>query len=365
MGTLRRVRAVELLPAAGALLGASAVLVALAWARRRRALAPAVARLARAIPEALGDALLVAEGGGRIVEANDAALVLAGGALVGRDLASLGSDLAVLSRGLARGPASGIVTLSPPAGRLRARAALLRVSTRPPRDLVVLRPLAPSRPPPLPPPGPAPRRERPAATAPAAAEARAVVAAAAAAVRDPVARAARAAALLRLCAPALAGRAAGALQDLEAALADADRRGAALAAAGEADARRGVDLAALVEELAGALAPPPGVALRVSAAPARALADERPLRAALRELLRCAAEALPAGGEIAVAVRGGAAGPLVEIAPCGAGSAPLAALARALLAPQGARVEEETRRVGGPLVRIVLPPALAEPVVTA
>jgi hypothetical protein len=186
---------------------------------------------------------------------------------------------------------------------------------------------------------------------------RAAVASAAAALRDPVAAAARAASLLRLCAPPLAARAEGALAALEAAVADADRRLAAVEAAGQAGVRRNADVAALVAELATSCAPP-GVRVRVDAEePAPARIDDRALRAAIREVLRASAEHLGAGAELAVTVRARPAGPLVEIAVDAARPPGAAALARALLAPQGARVEEDGARGRGWTLRIALPPA--------
>lgn len=349
VATVRPVRAVELLVAAGALLG---VLVALAR-RAGRAGARRAEAAALALPAALGDAVLLLDGEGRILSANDAAAGLAGRALVGEPVAALGEDLRVLARGLARGPASGTVALAPPGSR--ARAALARVSSRPARDLVVLRPEAPAqRPPPLPssPPPPATPLPEPA-------EARAALAATAAAVREPLARAGRAASLLRLSAPPLGARPAAALGAIEEALEEAGRRVAALAAAGQPGQRRALDLSALVEDVVRAASPPHGVRVRADVAPARALGDDRPLRAALREVVRCAAAPLSGGDEVVVSVRDdGGAPSVVVVAP---GAPALAPLARALLAPHGVRVDELPARGAAGRLRLVLPAAPTAP----
>jgi hypothetical protein len=359
--SLRPVRAVELLVAASALLGGVLALAAFAALRAARPRARRVEEAALALSTALGDAVLLLDGAGRILVANEAAGRLAGvapHALEGEGIAALGEDLRVLARGLARGAASGTVSLGLRAGpTARARAALARVSTRPPRDLVVLRPeaAAPQRPPPLPatcaPPAPSPADP---------AEARAGLAAAAAAVRDPLARAARATSLLRLCSPPLQARPAAALAALEEALEEAERRVAALAAAGQPGLRRVLDLSALVDDVVRSASPPRGVRVRADVAPARALGDDRPLRAALREVVRCAAASLSAGEEVVVAVRGGGPAPSVVVAAPGARAGALAPLARALLAPHGARVEELPAPAHAWRLRVVLPAAPAD-----
>lgn len=353
-------RAVELVPALAAL----AALVALRGALlRRRGVPGAVALLAEAIPDALGDAVLAIDAAGRIGHANSAAARLLGisvADLVDADLAAVAPELFLLSRGLERGPARARIQVPVQGGAVRVRAALVRVVARPPWALAVLRPLLVARvsPPPLPPPVPPPL----AASAPPSSrrEARAGLAAAAASLRDPVARATEALSLLRLAAPPLSAQAAGELAAAEDALAVAGRRVAALASAGQGTgARHALDLAALVEELVAAFPAPPGVHLRFDLAPSRALADDRPVRAAVRELLAAAAAALPAGGEIAVAVgtSGGAA--TIEIrAPAHVSPGGLS-LARALVAPQGGRVEEEPVPGRGAIVRIALDGAVA------
>ena len=181
------------------------------------------------------------------------------------------------------------------------------------------------------------------------------LAAAAAALGDPVADAADALSILRLAAPPLGTRASAALAEAEAALEEGARRVAALAAAGQGGVRRSIDLAALVEDLVGTFPAPAGVRVRFDhLAPARAVADDRPVRAALRELLAAAAATVPSGGELAVAVRWSPTSASIELsapAPLPAGGL---SLARALVAPQGGRVEQDAQPGRGALVRISL-----------
>jgi signal transduction histidine kinase len=351
VGTLLAVPALVLASLVGA-----AVVLALAALRRvlvgRRAVPRGLLRLAQAIPDALGDAALALDPSGRIVLATPAAARLAGRSLadlLDRHVGELAPDLAALARGLERGPASAQLALSGPAGPVRVRAALVRVSSRPPLALAVLRPLPAPAPPPLPPIPPAPSRAR--------AEARAELAAAAAALRDPASEAADALALLRLSAPPLPPRAAAALEGAEAALGAACRRIAALETAGEPGPRRALDLAALVRELVAGFAAPPRVRVRLEPGAARALADERPLRAAIRELLGAAAGALHGGGEIAVAARASPDAAAVELRASGGFPAGGLALARALVAPQGGRVDAYAAPDRGAVVRIALEPA--------
>lgn len=333
---------------------------ALRWAiARRRAVPRRVALLAEAIPDALGDAVLALDGAGRIGHANSAAARLVGipvAELVDREISGLVPELAALARGGERGPATARLTVPGPRGPVRVRAVVVRVSSRPPWDLAVLRPFPVTRPrpPPLPrsPPAPWPARG----------EARAGFAAAAAALREPVAQAAGAISILRLAAPALGARGAAALAEAEAALETADRRVAALAAAGEGGVRRAVDLGALAVDLVARFPAPPGV--RVStlggATAARALADDRPVRAALRELLAAAAAAAGAGGgELVVAVRSGLASVEIEVRSPARVPAGGLSLARALVAPQGGRVEEEPEPGRGGVVRIALERAVS------
>jgi hypothetical protein len=342
-------------------LGALAVLAGWLLARRPRAkLSPAVGALLVTVPDALGDAAFLLDGEGRVVAANAEAVRLAGpqraaaGSLAEN---ALGPDLALLRRGLAGGPCSAVMALPSAAGAGRVQAVLLRVAARPARDLLVLRPMRAPSPPPLPARAPPPL---PAARAAAAADLGAV----GAALRGPVGRASTSAALLRLALPALAAGPAGELIRLEEAIAELERRVGALLRAGAAGTGhpRALDLAALVEEVAGGL--PVGPRLRVEPAPARVLADEGRVRAALREVLRAAA-----GGSVArdvsirVGARGGSA--FLELTSDGAGErqADAAALARALLAPEGARVEVEAVPGRGRVCRIALPAlnAAAEP----
>jgi hypothetical protein len=351
VGTFLPVRAVGL----GVVLVALAAWLALRWVLvRRRSVPRRVALLAEAIPEALGDAVLALDGAGRVGHANSAAGRLVGipvAELVDRDVAAVAPELAALARGAERGPACARICVPGPRGPTRVRAVVVRVSSRPPWDLAVLRPfpVARPRPPPLPRSAPAPW--------PARGEARAGFAAAAAALREPVAQAAGAVSIVRLAVPALGARAAAALAEAEAALEVADRRVAALAAAGEGGGRRALDLGALAADLVARFPAPPGVRVRIgSGAPgARALADDRPVRAALRELLAVAAAAAGAGGgEVVVGVRAGPTAIAIEVrspvrVPAGGLS-----LARALVAPQGGRVEEEPEPGRGGVVRIAL-----------
>jgi signal transduction histidine kinase len=348
------VRTVEL---AGVVAAASALAAAILGGAllRRRAVPAGVARLAQAIPEALGDAVLALDRSGRILLANSAAARLAGtsvAALVDRDVAELAPDLAALARGIERGPASARLALPGPAGPVRVRAALVRVSARPPVVLAVLRVIPGPVPPPLPP--------RAGAPWPEGGDGRAGLAAAAEALRHPVAHAADALSLLRLGAPPLGAGAAAALAAAEGAVEAAVRCVAAMAAAGQPGApRRPVDLAALVEDVVATFPPPPGVRVTFDLAASRALADERPVRAALREILGAAAGELPEGGEIAVGVRERGAVAIVEVRTPGGVEAGGLALARALVVPQGGRVEDEAAPGSGAVVRVALEGARA------
>jgi hypothetical protein len=350
VGTFLPVRAVGL----GVVL-AVAAWAALRWTLARRRTVPRrVALLAETIPEALGDAVLAVDGGGRIGHANSAAGRLVGVSvpeLVDREIAEIVPELAILARGADRGPASARITVPGPRGPTRVRAVVVRASSSPPWDLAVLRPVpvARPRPPPLPrsPPPPWPARS----------DARAGFAAAAAALREPVSQAAGAVSILRLAAPVLGARGAAALAEAEAALEVADRRVAALAAAWEGGVRHALDLGALAADLVARFAAPPGVRVRTGAAVtgARALADDRPVRAALRELLAAAAAAsASSGGELVVGVRSGPASVAIEVrSPARVPPGGLS-LARALLAPQGGCVEEEPEAGQGGVVRIAL-----------
>jgi signal transduction histidine kinase len=232
------------------------------------------------------------------------------------------------------------------------RAALVPVAAGPAAALVVLRVVPGPAPPPLPPQVGPPWPEG--------GDGRTGLAAAAEALRQPLAEAAAALSLLRLGAPPLGRGAAAALSAAEAAIDAAGRRVAALAAAGLPGApRRPVDVAALVEDVVATFPAPPGVRLTFGLAASRALADDRPVRAALREILAAAAAALPGGGEIAVGVRERGAVALVEVRAPGAVASGGLALARALVVPQGGRVDEEDAPGGGSIVRIALEGARA------
>jgi hypothetical protein len=180
------------------------------------------------------------------------------------------------------------------------------------------------------------------------------------AVQDPITRAAQAVSILRLAAPQLPARAEAALATAEEALETAIHRVGALAVAGHGGgARRPIDLAGLVEDLVATFPPPPGVRLRFELAVARALADDRPVRAAVRALLAAACAGLPAGGEIEVAVRSAGPSALVELRSGGELAPGGLALARALVAGQGGRVEQEAVPGRGSLVRLALERAAA------
>ena len=349
MGTFPSVRAAGL----AVVLAAVAAWAALRGLLRRRTVPARVALLAEAIPEAFGDAVLALDEAGRIGHANTAAARLVGipvAELVDREVAAVLPELGDLARGTERGPAAARISVPGPRGPARVRAVVLGVQARPRWSLAVLRPFAVARPrpPPLPRAPPAPW--------PAWGEARAGFAAAAGALREPVEQAAEAVSILRLAVPALGARAASALAAAEVALEIADRRVAALAAAGEGGVRCALDVTALVEDLVARFPPPAGVRVRTgaSAPSARALADDRPVRAALRELLAAAAGALPAGGEIAVGVRAGPASVAIEVRSPSRVPAGGLSFARALVAPQGGRVEEEPEPERGGVVRIAL-----------
>jgi hypothetical protein len=358
VGTLRAVQAFAAALALGTL--ALVALGAFLAARLgRRARGPDVQALLGTAAEALGDAALLLDPGGVVLGGNAEAARLAGvppERLAGsRASVLLGGELATLQAAARRAPGAALVTLQTAAGTVRARALVVPVGGRPARDVAILRrERAELRPPPLPLPGPPPAPPR-------RAEAHADLAAVGAALREPAGRAATALAMLRLLLPPSPGRTDEELARLEAALADLERRLGALAAAGAAGAGRprDVDLAALVRELLGGIATAPGIQLRSALRPARALADEGRVRAALREVLRVAAEALPAGGELAIAVAQAGASAAVELSSTSAGGVEraAAAVARALLGPEGGRVEVEVLPGRGPRCRITLPAA--------
>ncbi len=329
--------------------GAALLLCGLALARRwlRGGLPPGTDALLRTVPDALGDAALLLDGAGCVLGASTvAAARLPQPGLRGRHLEELlGEQATLLRRGIARGPTAGRLEI---AGAGPVHAVVVRVRAHPVRDLLVMRFEGGPRPPPLP-------RALAGPAAPARAAARADLAALGAALLRPVEEAATAAGLLRLSWPG--ATAPGELQRVESALEEAERRIRWLrSAGGGARELAAVDLADLVAELLGG-APAWRARLRPQLAPARAWIDAGRVRAAVREVLRAAAEALPAGAEVVVrvGVRAGAA--VVELglaaAPGAVGEA--AALARALLATEGGEVEVEAVPGRGGVCRISLP----------
>lgn len=353
---------------AGLLVGLAAV----ALARRRGRLAglsPGERALLTSVPDGLGDAALLLDADGVVVAGNSEAARLAGvpeGRLAGlRAAALLGDDLALLQRAARHGPSAARVTLGGPLAEARARVVVARVAVRPPRDLAVLRlepPAQDRRPPPLPLATPPP-------TPPARAAARLDLAAVGAALREPAGRAATAASMLRLLLPSVPARTEPELARLEAALGDLERRLGALtaAAAGGRGEPRAVDLAALVAEAVAGL---PGAPIRLHPAPASAsvLLDAPRLRAALREIVRASLCGLPSGGELGISVARRGAHAAVEIVSPGSGGASegsAAAMARALLGPEGGRVEVEVLPGRGRLCRIAFPAVRAAPTTPA
>jgi signal transduction histidine kinase len=348
---------------------AALALVATRALRRSRGGSAPRRRLAllHAVPAALGDAVLVVDARGLVVEANDAAADLAGLArtrLVGSGVGILGAELASLVRNAPAGPAPACarVALAPAGGRVRARAAVVRAPGREEAYLAVFRADPPARPPPLPRPArpPAPERGAAPVDAPRPEPAGAAAAATAAALREPLERARTAASLLRLALPAGGTAAArSAAARLEAALDDLGARLGALAP--DAPGRRAdVDVAALVAEALRALDLPAGVRVRLGPAPPLALAtaDSARLRRAFAEVLRDAAAAMPRGGELAVAVARRGEDLVVEVSDTGARAAHDGVpLARALLFEQGGRLEQAAVPGRGTVCRIALPAA--------
>jgi hypothetical protein len=349
-----------------ALAVALAVLVGGLWLVTRPRDDAATERVARAVLEPLGDALLSLDAAGRVVRANAAAEQLLGASaavLAGRPAEALGFDLAVLRHGAGRRPTTGLATIETARGPVLAHASVLRLAARPRRDLALLRPMtaapdaerAPApvavrsaRDEPLPEPQDVEPLEDDEATPP--------LVAAATALREPFARASASASYVRLLAPPLSPRAAEALARLEEALEDLARRLAALASEPHGGGATPVPLAPLVRDLLAAWSPPAGVRLRVSLEETTVHADERALRAALRELLRGAGAARGCELLVSVVEREGAA--LVEIAGGASRGDGAAAFARALLHGHGGRVEEEGGHGGAHVLRLVLPLAV-------
>lgn len=290
-----------------------------------------------AVADALG--LLTAEldGDGRIVRASPALGAL--GALPGTAAeATLGPDLTLLRRGAGRGVRAATAGRVAVPGRGVAQAAVVGGGRG--VAVVLLRPLWRDE---APPPLPAPPRPPPSARPPDAA-------AAGRCLLPPIERAVTAAALLRLSLPARAAE--RELDQLERALAAAERRGRALAGGG-APRRANVDLAALVagvleETAAGAQASLP-------AHPVPVRADALRVRGALREILA----AVSGARALTVTVRAGRR-PALELAGgVGLGEEALA-LAEALLGPEGVEVAQGASADAGarrPLCRLTFPPA--------
>jgi signal transduction histidine kinase len=193
----------------------------------------------------------------------------------------------------------------------------------------------------------------------------------AAGLREPLVRASTAASMLRLVLPAPPAAALRELLRVEEDLAVAERRLAALVAAGERGRRapRPIDLAAVAAEIARTLSLPAGVQVRWHAEPgepAVALADEGRLRPALREAIRgAAATLLPHGGEVRLRAAQRAGEVTLEIAADGfhGSRGTWLPFVRALLGPADARVEDESVPGRGSVCRIVLraaPPDVLE-----
>lgn len=348
----------------------AAGLVALAAAlraerRARAAVPPAAEAFLAGLATPLGDAALVFDRGGRLVWANDAAAALAGrapGDLRGRGHDVLGEDLSVLLRGLARGPASGRVAISTPAGRAGARAAAARLPGAAAVDVALVRLEPPEALAPrpvedadiVPEAGPPPLRVGPAVTATAAQPSLAAVASDLAA---PVARARAASALLRLALPGTAGD--EHLLELERALEAAEASLGALLAPLPQAVPRPVDVAALLSDALREASFAQGVRMKRVGGAAAALADAGQLREALAHLLALASAAMPEGGELGLrtALRGREV--LVEVADTGAGGPAglRLALAERLVAAQGGRLERATVPGRGEVWRVLLPAA--------
>jgi signal transduction histidine kinase len=336
-----------------ALCGGALVLLALRLrrhvaVRRRTGVSPRTASLLWAVSDALGDAAVLLDGRGHIAAASPSARARLAGergaaGLLGRSVEEvLGPDAALLRRGLERGPASG--RLDRPGAADGVAAVLLRVSLRPVRDLLVLR-WERRTPPPLPgpaaDPGPAQRGA-----------VRAELGALGAALLRPIERASTAAGLLRL---GLTGAGSEELRRIEDELAGVERKLRWLHAAGRAAPRHEgpVDLAALVGELVGK-AVPGRARLRAQLAPTSAWADPGRLRTVLREVLRAAYDDLPAGAELWVRVAPRSGNAVLELVPASEATE-AAALARALVVPEGGEVVVEAAAGHGGLCRISFP----------
>jgi signal transduction histidine kinase len=356
-----------------ALLAATGALGLVAWAlaaRREgrggaRAVPAAVDALLAGVATPLGDAAVIFDADGRVVWANDAASALSGcaaDALVGRGRDALGEDLAVLMRGLERGPATGRVAIPTPAGRVQARAAAVRIPGALALDVAALRVEPPEAPPaaaPEPPfvedadivPEPPALRAGPAAPA---LPTHAALAALASELSGPVARASAAAAMLRLTLPASGDEQLG---RIERELRAAEETLSMLLVPLPAPVPRAVDVDVLLTEALGQVAFAAGVRVRRVGGAAAALADAGQLRQALLHLLRLAAAAMPAGGELGVRTARRGLDMLLEISDTGAGAAAglELALAERLVAAQGGRLERAVVSGRGEVSRMTLP----------
>jgi len=315
----------------------------------------------------LGDAAVAFDLEGRLVWANDAAVALSGfaaGTLLGRGRDALGEDLAVLMRGLARGPAAGRVAIVTPSGRVPVRAAAVRIPGALPLDVAALRveplePAAPSAPEPrlvedvdIVPEPPA-LRVGPAAPA---LPTHAALAALAFELSGPVARASAAAALLRLILPAAGDEHLGRIE-LE--LRAAETTLSVLLVPLPAPLLRAVDVDLVLSQELGQVSFAAGVRVRRVGGAAAALADAGQLRQALHHLLRLAAGAMPAGGELGLRTGRRGLDVLLEISDTGAGT-PAGldlALADRLVVAQGGRLERAAVPGRGEVSRVTLPSA--------
>ncbi|MFL5271944.1 MAG: hypothetical protein ACJ79E_07755, partial [Anaeromyxobacteraceae bacterium] len=144
------------------------------------------------------------------------------------------------------------------------------------------------------------------------------------------------------------------------ALALAEEQLGRLAASPEAAAPpEAVDLDALASAALAAVSFAPGVRVRRASAPAFALADPAQLRLAVRHVLRAAAAAMPAGGELGLRafVRDGRAA--LEVADTGAACAGAMdlALAERIVTQSGGTLERLAVPGRGALCRVSFPEA--------
>ena len=172
----------------------------------------------------------------------------------------------------------------------------------------------------------------------------------------PIARASAAASLLRLTSPAAGDEHLGRIElELRAAEATLSLFLAPL----PPPLPRAVDVDLLLSEALGEAAFAAGVRVRRVGGAAAALADAGQLREALQHLLRLAAAAMPAGGELGLRTARRGLDVLLEISDTGSGaSAGLdLALADRLVAAQGGRLERAAVPGRGEVSRVTLPGA--------